>query len=91
MYPAKKIVVISTLGWTLAGNTNDISLTLEQLNDALRNVASEYNIPFIDALHGVGLNTYTKNALTTDGCHLNAVGVQRYAKFLSGQLSALGI
>lgn len=91
MYPEKKIVVISTLGWTLAGNTNDISLTLEQLNDALRNVASEYNIPFIDALHGVGLNTYTRNALTTDGCHLNAVGVKRYSKFLSGQLSALGI
>lgn len=91
LYPAKKIIVISTLSSTLAGSTNDLGITLEQLNTVLHEVAMEYSVPFIDALHNCGINTNTKGTLTSDGCHLNDVGVKRYARFLHGQLSGLGI
>lgn len=86
--PATRVVAISVLpcsGPTCPGNR---SKQVQELNAALKTVASEAKVQWIDLFAGVARDGALDTALTYDGHHLNGDGYRRFRRMISPVLGA---
>lgn len=67
--------------------TNNLGKYYHEYVDALRSVASEYNLPVIDCYYGLGVNKLNVATMTSDGTHHSAIGRQRLGEFIAGYLN----
>lgn len=56
--------------------------------EALRSTAAEYNLPVIDGYYGLGINKANAATFLSDGTHHNAVGRERFGRFIGANLTA---
>lgn len=68
--------------------TNSQNNKLYECVDALRNVAKEYNLPIIDGYYGLGINKMNASTFLLDGTHHNAVGRERFGRFMGSEIVA---
>ncbi len=57
--------------------------TLQEYAKTADQIASEFNISYLDAYWGLGINSYTTDQYLMDGVHLTAEGRRKYAQTLS--------
>lgn len=62
--------------------------TLPEFVEALRNTAMEYNLPVIDGYYGLGINKVNAATFLSDGTHHNAVGRERFGRYIGTHLIA---
>ncbi len=60
--------------------------TMEAYVDLEREIASAYDVRFIDLLHGLPINAETVHLYTSDGMHLTDEGCKLYGDYLAQQL-----
>lgn len=93
-YPKALIVILSTIYrasisggvWADRG-ANSLGLTLQDYNDALKGVADEYHLKFIDNFN-VGFNRFTASQYyaSNDGTHPDIAGFEVLAENISAHL-----
>lgn len=66
--------------------TNAQGDTLRDVAEALRTVAAEYNLPVIDSYYGLGINKANASTFLEDGTHHNAVGRERFGRYIGQNL-----
>lgn len=57
--------------------------TLQEYAKTADQIASEFNISYLDAYWGLGINSYTTDEYLMDGVHFTAEGRRKYAQTLS--------
>ncbi len=57
--------------------------TLQEYAKTADQIAAEFNIGYLDAYWGLGINSYTADQYLMDGVHLSAEGRRSYAQMLS--------
>ncbi len=67
-------------------NGTEINANLKAYTAAMKEIASQSNIPFIDAFN-TSYMWFKESQLTTDGSQLNDEGYQRFASMLASKLS----
>ena len=60
---------------------------LSEFVEAMRNVAAEYNLPVIDGYYGLGINKANAATFLSDGTHHNAIGRERFGRFIGANLT----
>lgn len=66
--------------------TNANGNTLVEFVEAIKAVAKEYHIPYIDGYHGLGINKINASMFLSDGTHFNDIGRQRFGTFIGSQI-----
>lgn len=91
LYPFKKIVVLSTLGYTLVGTANN-SYSVWDLRDKVAEICDQMHFPFIDMMTLANINDFNKTIFLQDGVHPKTDdGRKRYGDALYYALKNLGI
>jgi lysophospholipase L1-like esterase len=72
-----------------ARNYNKGLYTLEELNTALKTVADEYSVPFVDALHEFNVNGTNYTSVLQDKLHPNNYGYYMLGAYMAGKISEL--
>ena len=94
-YPHLKIVLISVTWRTLftggypETETNSKGVYLHEYVTALKDVATEFHIPFIDMYNDLGLNKYNYELYTFDGLHPNPDGRVMIGNRIASQLQLM--
>lgn len=65
---------------------NKNNKTLPEFVEALRNVAIEYSLPIIDGYYCLGINKINASMFLADGTHHNAVGRERFGRFIGASI-----
>ena len=82
LYPYKKIIVLSTLGYTLAGSNNG-NYDILQLKEKVEEICDTLHFPFIDMMTLSNITDSNKTVFLEDGVHpKNENGRKRYADAL---------
>ena len=68
--------------------TNKNGNILPEFVEALRNTASEYNLPVIDGYYGLGINKANASEFLSDGTHHNETGRERFGRYIGQSLIA---
>lgn len=91
LYPYKKIIVLSTLGYTLAGSNNG-NYDILQLKEKVEEICDTLHFPFIDMMTLSNITDSNKTVFLEDGVHpKNENGRKRYADALYYALRTYGI
>lgn len=82
LYPYKKIIVLSTLGYTLAGSNNG-NYDILQLKEKVKEICDTLHFPFIDMMTLSNITDSNKTVFLEDGVHpKNENGRKRYGDAL---------
>lgn len=67
-------------------HTNYRGNSMPEFVNALRNTATEYNLPVIDCYYGMGVNRLNVATMTSDGTHHSFIGRQVLGEYIAGHL-----
>ena len=79
--PGAKIVLATCQYRADADTPNALGLTLDNYNQAVRQLGERYQLELADAWNSSGINAQNFSALSADEAHLNDDGYQRLAAF----------
>ncbi|MGI4790823.1 MAG: SGNH/GDSL hydrolase family protein [Janthinobacterium lividum] len=82
-------IVLATCQYRADGEIlNELGFTLEDYNQAIRQIAERYKLELADAYTGSGIDSHNFTAFSADAAHLNDEGYQRLAGFFIECLTA---
>ncbi len=84
-YPHMKIILLTPMYADTADVKNIKGYTLEDYAEAIRHIASLYNLPVIDLFHGMGINEYNRPSLYWDELHPRVETQKRIADYVYQQ------
>ena len=95
-YPDLQIVILSPLYCQFSGEetrpgylTDFGQGTLDDYVELEREIAQEFNVPFIDAYHNSGIWENNAEKYLSDGLHLSDEGSLLYSEFLAKELQSI--